>query len=44
METLIGTLVNYAGEFVIGGVALIVRAIEKRMMIRRKRKEWESGK
>ena len=44
METLIGTAVNYAGELIIAGVALLVRSIEKKMIIRRKLKEWESGK
>lgn len=44
MEALIGTAVNYAGELIIAGVALLVRSIEKRIVIRRKRKEWESGK
>lgn len=44
METILSTLINYAGEFIIGGVALIVRSVEKRIIIRRKRKLWESGK
>lgn len=34
---------TYAGELIIAGVALIIRTIEKRAMIRRNRKKWESG-
>ena len=34
---------TYAGELIIAGIALIIRTIEKRAMIRRNRKKWESG-
>lgn len=34
---------TYAGELIIAGIALIIRSIEKRQMIKRKRREWESG-
>lgn len=44
MEALLTTAASYAGELIIAGVALIVRSIEKKMIIRRKRREWESGK
>lgn len=43
METLLTTAVNYAGELIITGVALLVRAIEKKIIIRRNRREWERG-
>ena len=34
---------TYAGELIISGIAIIVRAIEKRMIIRRQRREWIAG-
>lgn len=34
---------TYAGELIISGIAIIVRAIEKRMLIRRQRREWLAG-
>jgi hypothetical protein len=43
MKELIQQAGTYAGELIIAGIALIVRSIEIRFMIRKKRKEWESG-
>jgi hypothetical protein len=43
METILTTAVQYAGELIITSVALLVRAIEKKIMIRKKRREWERG-
>jgi hypothetical protein len=34
---------TYAGELIIGAIALIVRSIEKKIIIRRKRREWLTG-
>lgn len=43
MKELIAQAGAYAGELIITGIALLVRTIEKRQMIRRNRKKWESG-
>lgn len=43
MKELIQQAGTYAGELIIAGIALLVRTIEKRAMIRRNRKKWESG-
>ncbi len=34
---------TYAGELIIGAIALIIRSIEKKIIIRRKRREWLTG-
>jgi hypothetical protein len=34
---------TYAGEIIIGAIALIVRSIEKKIIIRRQRREWLAG-
>ena len=43
MKELLTTAGTYAGELIIMGIGLIIRAIEKRAMIRRNRRKWESG-
>lgn len=43
MKELIQQAGTYAGELIIAGIALVIRQIEIRFMIRKKRKEWESG-
>ena len=43
MKELIQQAGTYAGELIIAAVALIIRSIEKRRMIKHKRKEWEAG-
>jgi hypothetical protein len=43
MKELITTLAQYTGELLIASVALLVRSIEKKLIIRRDRKKWESG-
>ena len=43
MKEIIHLAGTYAGELIISGIAIIVRAIEKRMIIRRQRREWLSG-
>jgi hypothetical protein len=43
METILTNAVAYAGELIIASVALLIRSIEKRIVIRRKRREWENG-
>jgi hypothetical protein len=43
MKELLAQAGAYAGELIITGIALIVRSIEIRFMIRKKRKEWEAG-
>jgi hypothetical protein len=43
MDTILTTAVSYAGELIIATVALLIRSIEKKIVIRRKRREWETG-
>jgi hypothetical protein len=43
MDTILTTAVSYAGELIIATVALLIRSIEKKIVIRRKRREWENG-
>jgi hypothetical protein len=43
MKELLTTAAEYAGELIVGGLALLIRSIEIRFMIRKKRKEWEAG-
>ncbi len=43
MKELIAQAGAYAGELIITGIAILIRSIEKRQMIRRNRKKWESG-
>jgi hypothetical protein len=34
---------TYAGELFISAIAIIIRSIEKKIIIRRKRREWLAG-
>jgi hypothetical protein len=34
---------TYAGELIISSIAIIIRAIEKKIIIRRQRREWLAG-
>ena len=43
MREILNQAGTYAGELIIGGIAIIIRAIEKRMLIRRQRREWLAG-
>jgi hypothetical protein len=43
MKEILTLAVQYAGELIIAGVAIVVRSIEKKIMIRKNRKRWESG-
>jgi len=43
MRELLHQAGTYAGELIIAGIALVIRQIEIRFMIRKKRKEWEAG-
>jgi hypothetical protein len=43
MKEIITLAAQYAGELLIAGVAIVVRSIEKKLMIRKNRKRWESG-
>lgn len=43
MKELIAQAGAYAGELIITGIALLIRTIEKRQIIRRNRRKWESG-
>lgn len=41
MKELINLVGAYTGELIIVGVGIVIREVEKRLWIRRKRKEWE---
>jgi hypothetical protein len=41
MKEIVNLAGAYAGELIIVGVGIVIREIEKRILIRRKRKEWE---
>jgi hypothetical protein len=43
MKELISMAAQYAGELIVGSLAILIRSIEIRFMIRKKRKEWEAG-
>jgi hypothetical protein len=43
MKEIITLAAQYAGELIIAGVAIIIRNIEKKMIIRKNRKRWQSG-
>jgi hypothetical protein len=43
MKEILTLAAQYAGELLIAGVAIVVRSIEKKLMIRKNRKKWESG-
>lgn len=42
MKELINLVGAYTGELVIVGIGIVIREVEKRLWIRRKRKEWEA--
>lgn len=43
MKELITEVGAYAGEILITAIAVLIRSIEKKIIIRRKRREWERG-
>ena len=43
MKELINQAGTYAGELIISGVALLIRAIEKKLIIRKARRDWLKG-
>ena len=43
MKELIQQAGTYAGELIIAGIALLIRSIEKKIIIRRNRRKWEQG-
>jgi hypothetical protein len=43
MKELLQQIGIYAGEIIIGGIAIIIRSIEKKIVIRRARREWLNG-
>jgi hypothetical protein len=43
MKELINMAGTYAGELIITGIALLIRNIEKRLMIKRNRRKWGEG-
>lgn len=43
MKELLTEAGAYAGEILITAIAFLIRSIEKKIMIRRKKREWEQG-
>lgn len=43
MKELLTEAGAYAGEIIITAIALLIRSIEKKIVIRRKKREWENG-
>lgn len=43
MKELLTEAGAYAGEILITAIALLIRSIEKKIVIRRKKREWERG-
>lgn len=43
MKEILTLAAQYAGELLIAGLAIVVRSIEKKRIIRKNRKKWESG-
>jgi hypothetical protein len=43
MKELITEAGAYAGEIIITAIALLIRSIEKKIVIRRKKREWQRG-
>lgn len=43
MKELITEAGAYAGEILITAIALLIRSIEKKIVIRRKKREWQRG-
>jgi len=43
MKEIFNIALTYSGEALVAIAAFVVRSIEIRFMIRKKRKEWESG-
>lgn len=43
MKELLTEAGAYAGEIIITAIALLIRSIEKKIVIRRKKREWERG-
>lgn len=43
MKELLNLAVTYSGEAIVASIAFIIRQIEIKFLIRKKRKEWEAG-
>jgi hypothetical protein len=43
MKEIINIAINYSGEAFVAIAAFVIRNIELRFLIRKKRKEWEAG-
>ena len=43
MKEFIQLIGTYAGELIVTGVAILIRSIEKKIVIKRNRKRWEAG-
>jgi hypothetical protein len=43
MKDLVQLALTYSGEALVGLAAFIIRHIEIKLLVRKKRKEWEAG-
>jgi hypothetical protein len=43
MKELINIALTYSGEALVAAVAFIIRSVEIKLLIRKKKKEWEAG-
>jgi hypothetical protein len=43
MKEIINIAINYSGEALVAVAAFIVRTLEIKFLVRKKRKEWEQG-
>ena len=43
MKEILNQAGTYAGELIISSIAIIIRAIEKKIIIRRQRRAWLAG-
>lgn len=43
MKELLNIALTYSGEALVAAVAFIIRSVEIKLLIRKKKKEWEAG-
>jgi len=43
MKELVNIALTYSGEALVAAVAFVIRSIEIKLLVRKKRKEWEAG-
>lgn len=43
MKELINIAITYSGEAIVAAIAFIIRSVEIKLLVKKKRKEWEAG-